>query len=67
MGEVAFFVFYASFYKEYGWLSPDLPGGIFAAVLFGWPVAWIVMLAGELTKDAFDHLWPVRPKSPKPQ
>jgi hypothetical protein len=59
LGEVFFFVYYASFYKQYGWPSPDLPGGIFAGVLFGRILGWLVTIFAEAIKNVIDRRWPI--------
>ena len=59
LGEVAFFLFYATYYKQYGWLSPEVPGGIFAGVLFGRILGWLVTIFAKAIKKVIDRRWPI--------
>ena len=58
LGELGFFLFYATYFKMYGWHSPEPPGLFFVAILFGWGFGWLVVVVADTIKPKVDHVGP---------
>jgi hypothetical protein len=59
LGELGFFFFYATYFKKYGWPSPEPPGLFFIAILFGWGFGWLVVMVADSIKQMADRRWPI--------
>jgi len=59
LGELGFFLFYATYFKTYGWPSPEPPGLLFLGILFGWGFGWLVVTVAETIKQKIDQHWPI--------
>ena len=60
LGEVGFFAFYLTYFKRYGWPSPEPPLGIVFAALFGWLFSWLLAECARAMKERIDRRWPIR-------
>jgi hypothetical protein len=60
-GEAAFNAFYFTYYKEYGWPTPGVPGGVIVGLLFGWMLGFLVAQVAGAVKPIVDRVWPIAP------